>query len=227
MLLLILVFGAITFEGCTRNSETDTHVEVLNLLLDMPPIPFPQRTVQNRDSVGFLITESFCYQMAQPRWYYEDWMRRAALEDEKPRRDGKDLVWEILSDDEVSAFSLRVTPGDTMFFVMNWQGPAYESLEVQQAYGEVVPGRQGSIYKGVRDTPESYRRARWWPTADGYGFSTINESPPQLEFTAHVSTNGGGVSILDALSQGLVFEAAWDTLGHGTYWWYGSGSGGW
>jgi hypothetical protein len=206
LLVTLLAFG------CTESDPESAGITLLvKLISDVPEVPVPVETSLNADNP--------CYQQTRNRLSWIVWRRdsfhlylsRVLNEWDGPTLQGAAYEWTLPHEDGMSSRLFRLTPGDTIRFSFSASGPAYELYAPLD--GWYVPTfNSGRIY--VPGVP--YNGFGWGRVPQGIEMGSSNGD---LSYAVVDSTQGGGtISVDESVLAANVFEAGWDTLGHGWCW---------
>ncbi|MFC1559313.1 hypothetical protein ACFL39_01850 [Gemmatimonadota bacterium] len=212
-IVLILVFNA-----CSSPTKPNTALYILEDLQNIPAVPFPPETTDNSTIPAYLKTRQYCDQVAGNRLWLINLVQCIEEEQIPATKAGQLWQWQIPHSDGESIVSFEVTGTDTLYFAAVFQGPAYSSSFFSNPLG-------GWIH------PESGRGMYWigpdwsigWDLVDTrvrFGSLTMGDG-----ISIEEEINGGSL-VVNSMSEALVvFEAQWDSLGHGSS--SGIGSGDW
>jgi len=241
LIYTISLIYAITFLACS-NPATFKHYPdtlILEYLSSLPELTYPLETESNKDNYGFILTKSYCENVAELMAPFKSFInllidsKISAQQNRVPSIDYHsipegtlaELKWVSPHIDNISSVTLfvwlvdsDVTSDDRYDYLVLWNGPAYEAADLDSAYGFILPGLNQGLIRGLN------WRIGWAVNPIGIRYNALSQS-----WIASVldSTSGGGTLVREVGLIGAdLFQAFWDTLGHGTYY-SNEGSGSW
>jgi len=204
-------------KGVNPDSGIDPN-EVLALLLGIPPVPTPPETEFNSQNQSFQLTLGYCQDVAEYRYTSYDMWIQSLIDTNATTSARQDTVmWILPHSDGLSAYTLRVVTGDTLKFRLEWVGPAYQHGPSSWHEGWIVPAKSSGYINTETGIPMMY----WWVENE---YSVIS-CQRMWSYVLYDSIYGGGALYISEMNTGI-FQAHWDTIGHGHCWGIGN-SGDW
>jgi hypothetical protein len=203
--ICLILHSCLSLSSCSKPTKQLSPDEILVLLMDRPEVPSPPAMAANDTATGFLLTNEYSQFLDSYASSLDNWISDVIEEEIVPTKSGNTFEWEIIK--PYGVWNLTVIRADTIEY------------RLDQVSGEGV----GSWYfRGWVYRSNNTARFQWtddyieW-LKDSFG-RTVKAYIFSRRYTVNDTTNGGGyLSVNNIPLQIMVFEASWDTEGHGTY----------
>jgi len=211
---IVILSACVYSASCSNPTDPSRHNLIERILAEIP-ISLPLQTSENESDPDYLLVAGKCDSILNLRRNSLQHRIRPFIEDNiHSVRNGSSYQWTMQQFD--GNCILTITPGDTLYFRVEWGIPLEPILHGSTYHeGFVIP----ATGEGRLSTCNGSYIWGWGPTDYGFRLSVLEESGDWSGASAVLvdSTAGGGF-IEEYLGIGIRFSGQWDELGHGS--WY-------
>jgi len=210
-LLLACIFSI----SCSNPTDPSQHDLIERILAEIP-ISLPLQTPENESDPDYLLVAGKCDSILTLRRNSLQSRIQPFLEENIGLLEKRDSSYYWVMEQFDGNCMLMITPGDTLYFKIEWGLPLEPILHGSYYHeGYVIP----ATGQGRLSACNGNYSWGWGPTDYGFRLSVLEESGDWSgSSTVLVDSTAGGGFIEEYLGIGIRFSGKWDELGHGSWW---------